>query len=196
VTTSPVSGLPSTAAWRHLDARDGFEVLFPRREPDGYRFSGYATAVEAGAAWGVRFVITVDTSWATRTAHVVGQTVEGELEVRLQGDGRGGWRVDGLPAPHLDGCLDVDLEASAFTNAFPIHRLGLDVGQRADAPAAYLRALDFRVERLEQSYVRLPNDGERRRYNYEAPVFDYRDELVYDGFGLVLEYPGIAERIV
>jgi uncharacterized protein len=66
VTTSPVSGLPPTAAWRHLDPRDGFEVLFPRREPDGYRFSGYATAVEAGAAWGVRYVITVDTDWAVR----------------------------------------------------------------------------------------------------------------------------------
>ncbi len=31
--------------------------------------------------------------------------------------------VDGEPAPHLDGVLDVDLESSALTNAFPVHRL-------------------------------------------------------------------------
>ena len=115
--------------------------------------------------------------------------------MRLDGDGTGGWRVDGEEAPQLAGCLDVDLEASAFTNALPVHRLGLDVGQRADAPAAYVRALDFRVERLEQSYERLQDRGRQSHYDYISPVFDFRAELVYDEFGLVLDYPGIAVRV-
>ena len=116
--------------------------------------------------------------------------------MRLQGDGSGGWAVDGSPAPLVDGCLDVDLEGSACTNAFPVHRLGLDVGQRAEAPAAYVRALDLTVERLEQSYARLEDDAGRRRYDYASPAFGYRDELVYDEFGLVLDYPGIAARVL
>jgi hypothetical protein len=99
------------------------------------------------------------------------------------------------PAPHLDGCLDVDLEASAFTNAFPVHRLGLEVGQRADAPAAYVRAPGLDVERLEQTYARLPDDGRGARYDYVSPAFGFRAELVYDRFGLVLDYPGIAVRV-
>jgi uncharacterized protein len=41
----------------------------------------------------------------------------------LEADGHGQWKVDGEAAPQLDGCLDVDLEASAFTNALPVHRL-------------------------------------------------------------------------
>jgi hypothetical protein len=94
------------------------------------------------------------------------------------------------------GCLDVDLEGSAFTNAFPVHRLGLNVGEQADAPAAYVRANDLRVERLEQSYARLPDDGDRSRYDYASPAFDFRAELVYDRFGLVLDYPGIAVRVL
>jgi hypothetical protein len=186
--------LPATAAWRHLDARVGFEVLFPSRETDGYRFEGHSTAVEDGKAWGIHYRLTVDSGWTTRTAHIVGRSAMGRSEVRLDRDGTGEWRVDGRPAPQLDGCQDVDLEASAFTNALPVHRLGLAVGQQADAPAAYVRALDLRVERLEQSYTRLENDGEHSHYDYVSPAFDFRAELVYDEFGLVLDYPGIAVR--
>jgi hypothetical protein len=188
-------GLPATAAWRHLDARVGFEVLFLRAEADGYHFGGYSTAVEDGEAWSIHYALTVDASWATRSAHVVGRSSLGVNEVRLDEDGTGGWRVDGRPALQLGGCLDVDLEASAFTNALPVHRLALDVGQQADAPAAYVRALDLRVERLEQSYKRLQNDRGHSHYDYASPAFDFRAELVYDEFGLVLDYPGIAVRV-
>jgi len=187
--------VPPTAAWRHLDARVGFEVLFLRRETDGYHLEGHSTAVENGEAWSIRYALTLDPRWTTRSAHIVGRSAEGANEVRLDGDGAGGWRVDGRPAPQLVGCLDVDLEASAFTNALPVHRLGMGVGQRADAPAAYVRALDLRVERLEQSYARLQDDGGHTRYDYAAPAFDYQDELIYDEFGLVLSYPGIAVRV-
>ena len=187
--------LPAAAAWRHLGARVGFEVVFLRREGDGYRVEGYATAVEDGEAWGIRYAITLDAGWTTRSAHVVGRSTAGAYEVQVDGDGTGGWRVDGTPAPELDGCMDVDLEASACTNAFPVRRLALGVGDRADAPAAYVRASDGRVERLEQTYVRLPDDGEHSLYDYASPAFDFRAELVYDRFGLVLDYPGIAVRV-
>jgi uncharacterized protein len=187
--------VPASAAWRHLDARVGFEVVFLHREPGGYRLEGHATAVEDGVAWGVSYVLTADPGWQTSSAHVVGRSELGTREVLLETDGAGGWRVDGRPAPLLDGCPDVDLEASAFTNAFPVNRLGLEVGQRADAPAAYVRAPGLEVERLEQSYARLPDDGPRTRYDYKSPSVDFRAELVYDEFGLVLDYPGIAVRV-
>jgi hypothetical protein len=184
--------LPATAAWRHVESRVGFEVLFLRREQDGYRFDGHAAAVADDETWSIRYAITVDERWVTRRAHVVGDSARGptELQVELNDDGR--WRVDGRPAPLLDGCLDVDLEASAFTNAFPVRRLALAVGQSADAPAAWIRAPGLEVERLEQRYLRL--DGSR--YDYAAPDLNFTAELVYDDFGLVLEYPGIATRVI
>ena len=151
--------------------------------------------MEDGQAWGIRYALAIDASWATRSAHIVGRSALGVNEVRLEGDGTGGWWVDGKRVPHLDGCLDVDLEASAFTNALPVHRLALEVGQQADAPAAYVRALDLRVERLEQSYRRLQDSREHSHYDYVSPAFDFRAELVYDEFGLVLDYPGIAVRV-
>ena len=114
--------------------------------------------------------------------------------MHLEADGRGGWLVDGVAAPHLDGCLDVDLESSSLTNAFPVNRLGLAPTESADAPAAYVRALDLVVERLEQRYVRIDDGSGGGRYDYTSPAFDFRCELAYDAAGLVLDYPGIASR--
>jgi hypothetical protein len=184
------------AAWRHVGARAGFEVLFLEYKNDCYYLDGHVTAVEAEEAWGIRYAITLDSAWATHSAHIRGRSALGEHEVRLESDGTGKWRVDGNAMTNLTGCFDVDLEASACTNALPVRRLGLQVGQAADAPAAYVRARDLRVQRLEQRYTRLSNTGNRSRYDYIAPSFDFRALLVYDEFGLVLDYPGIAVRAV
>jgi hypothetical protein len=185
---------PPHAAWQHRDAREGFEVVFLHSDDDGYRFEGHTAAVEDGEPWAVEYVITVDPGWLTRGARVWGRSATGAREVRLEADRAGRWRIDDVAAPHLDGCLDVDLESSALTNAFPVHRLGLQIPQEADAPAAWVRALDLSVERLEQHYVRLDDDHSRQRYHYTAPGVGFESQLVYDEFGLILDYPGIAVR--
>lgn len=55
-----------------------------------------------------------------------------------------------------------------------------------------MRAADLAVERLEQSHARL--DG--RRCDYSGPAFGYRAVLAYHEHGLVLDYPGIAVRVL
>lgn len=183
------------AAWRHVGAREGFEVVFLRSEGDGFRLSGGSAAVEEGEAWSVRYAVMLDAGWVTRSAAVVGLSGSGAYEVRLEADGNGAWLLDGEPAPQLEGCLDVDLEASACTNAFPVKRLDLSVGEAANAPAAYVRASVPEVQRLEQHYRRLEDLGTGPRYCYESPAFDFQAILTYDRFGLVVDYPEIAERV-
>jgi uncharacterized protein len=190
-----VTELPVSAAWRHVDARDGFEVVFPSMENRGLRFDGHTAGLEAGQAWAVQYSILLDGEWRSRRAHVVSRSAMGTRELVLERDDAEGWLTNGAPAPHLAGCLDVDLEASAFTNAFPVRRLGLAAGESAEAPAAYVRAPDLRVERLEQRYRRLEDDAGRSRYDYASPQFDFRAMLVYDEHGFVADYPGIAERV-
>ena len=186
--------LPAFAAWRHRGVRDGFEVLFVRSDPEGHRLEGHSTAVEDGRAWAVDYVVVLQADWVTRRVRVRAQSESGSGEVRLERSGQGTWLVDGAPAPHLDGCVDVDLEASVFTNALPVRRLGLQVGAEAAVPAAFVRAPDLAVERLDQRYLRLDDEGGLQRYDYAAPRFDYTGRLGYDSSGLLLEYPGIAER--
>jgi len=156
---------------------------------------GCTTAIEGGRAWAVDYAIAADTTWTTRRAHISGRSASGLHSIVLEADGAGHWLVDGEVVPHLDGCLDVDLEASAMTNALPVHRLGLPVGGRAAAPAAYVRALDLAVEWLEQTYGRITDETSYQRYDYTAPAFQFACRLVYDESGLVLDYPGIAVRV-
>jgi hypothetical protein len=188
--------LPARAAWRHVGVRDGFEVVFFRAAPGGYRLEGHTVAVEDGQAWAVHYTIIVDSGWGTRSAAVTGWSSSGGREVRIETDGDGGWLVDGAPAPWLVGCRDVDLESSVVTNAVPVHRLGLRVGQAAQAPAVFVRAADLAVERLEQRYVRAADEAGAQVYDYTAPRFDYAGRLGYDAAGVLLRYPGIAERVL
>jgi hypothetical protein len=182
-----VNPLPQHVAFRHLGAREGFEVAFI----NGKEVHGTTSAVESGEPWFVRYELDLQRI----RARVSSRSSLGVFERLLESDGHGRWLVDGAPAPHLDGCEDVDLESSALTNAFAIRRMSLAVGQKREAPAAYVRALDLRVERLEQSYSRLPDVGGTQRFAYVAPAFGVSCELVFDASGVIIEYPGLAIRV-
>jgi len=47
-----------------------------------------------------------------------------------------------------------------------------------------------------QQYTRVDDDGDRRQYDYRSPAFDFEARLVYDRSGFVLDYPGIAARVL
>jgi hypothetical protein len=188
------ASVPVTAAWQHLGARTGFEVVYFQARDGGCHIEGWTTATEDGATWAVEYAIQLDSSGATRRARIRGRSPAGFSSRVLESDGAGRWLVDGQIAPHLDGCLDVDLESSAMTNALPVHRMALPAGTRADAPAAYVRAAGLAVERLEQTYARTPGQAARQCFDYSAPVFGFSCRLVYDESGLVADYPGIAVR--
>jgi hypothetical protein len=185
---------PASACWQHRAARSGFEVAFFEAIPDGLRIEGTTAAIEDAEAWIVTYLIQLDTAWATRSARITARTANGLRETFLESDGAGHWLVDGNAVPYLDGCMDVDLESSAMTNALPVHRLNLQIGEAADAPAAYVRTLDLTAERLEQVYLRTADQDARQEYEYTAPAFGFTSRLRYDDSGLVADYPGIAVR--
>jgi len=177
--------LPPYAAWRFVDAVDGFEVMFA--EPRQLR--GHISAVEDGQAYAVDYEITLNDGWRTREVRVSSETVAGSRSKVLLCNGDGRWTVNGVAAPHLDGLIDVDLEASACTNTLPVHRLRLPVGEDVVASAVYVQALDLAVRRLDQTYRRLDD----HRFDYSAEG-GFHAVLTYDTYGLVVDYPGIATR--
>jgi hypothetical protein len=155
--------LPAAAAWQHVGARTGFEVLFAT--PGG--LAGHTTAVEQDETWYVGYRIEVDPGWRTRRAEVTGQSATWRRSTVLERHDGDRWTVDGAPMPLLDGCVDVDLESSAVTNTLPVHRLEQTYTARGDL-----------------------------RFGYAAPAFDFAAELRYDESGLIVDYPGIAQRYV
>jgi hypothetical protein len=168
-------------------------VAYFHEQAGGWRITGCTTGCDGDRPWFVTYAICLDAEWATRSARVTAVVAAGPSTILVESDGRGAWRVDGEMAPHLDGCLDVDLESSAMTNSLPVHRLALPAGSVGAAPAAYIRS-GLSVERLEQQYTRADDDGPRQRYHYAAPRFCFESVLVFDESGLVVVYPGIAAR--
>ncbi len=185
--------LPERAAWRHHTAREATEVVTTRALTDGWSLSGVVTGVEEGQPWSLAYEIETDGGWRTRSAWV-GSLFPGDpRELLLTRDGDR-WEADGRHLPDLDGLVDVDLEGSAMTNTLPMHRA--DLAARTAGPAAYVR-LDLTVRRIDQWYGPAePVAGGGWTVAYEAPEFGAAFDLTYDRSGLVVEYPGLATRLL
>jgi uncharacterized protein len=63
-----------------------------------------------------------------------------------------------------------------------------------DVPAAFVRAEDLAVVRLEQSYRCVHRTEDRIVVAYTSTTFDVACDLVLDRSGLVVEYPGLGRR--
>jgi uncharacterized protein len=187
--------LPRTACWIHEGLRSGFEVAFFTPERHELRIEGTTTGFQENAPWVVTYKIVLDDLWQTRHAQITSQTESGTVDQVVECDRHGNWLVEGEDAERLAGCLDIDLEASAMTNALPVRRRDLTVGESMEVPAAYVRLANRGIERLEQSYRRLEDTGSLVAFDYAAPAFDFRCRIIYDHTGLVREYPGIGTRV-
>lgn len=138
----------------------------------------------------VRYRIRTDAAWRTRTVEITVFDSKPRL-LRLHHDGEGHWSSeDGSALPELEGCLDVDLECSPFTNTLPIRRLGLDVGQGAYVRAAWVRYPSLTLEGLDQRYIRVSES----LYRYEARS-GFSVDLAVDADGVVVDYGEYWRRV-
>jgi hypothetical protein len=186
--------LPLHAVWRHVGDPNGFECAFFRVEDDLLVVEGQTIALDDDDVWSVGYSIRIDDSWGMREARLAVRTARGVDVVGLERVGSQ-WFVDGQHEPVLDGCLDLELEASACTKAFPLHRLKLPVGGRGDAPAVYVGAPELRLARLEQVYEHLDDRDGGSRYRYHAPQVSFETVIRFDASGLLDDFPMVAERV-
>ena len=190
------ANLPSFATFRHAGVRDGFEAVCFRRPQAtgaGYLLEGGTTAIEDGTPWSVHYRIEVDEHWRTTRAEAVGISPLGHHALHVECDD-GRWRINGSERPDLDGCIDIDFESSVVTNTLAVHRLDLSSTKPQEVPAAFVRAEDLRVERVEQTYVCTERTKGQITFDYSSRTFDFACELVFDDSGIVRDYPGIGRR--
>lgn len=178
-----------SVAWERTDEWLGHSAARVEATPDGWVFHGAEVLAEPEpvSCW---FRAEIDQGWATRTAEVLAFSAFGERRLRLRADGDRRWSRDGVRAPELDGCLDVDIAATPLTNTFPIRRLhALPVGAAVTVPVAWVDVPELTVDRVEQTYSRLG----RTNWEYTDPQHGpFR--LTVDEDGLVIDYEGLARR--
>jgi uncharacterized protein len=187
--------VPGFATFTHAGAREGFEVVCfrPGAGADRLILEGGTAAIEDGNPWSVHYRVAVDGGWGTTGVEAVGISPSGHHT--LNAERRAGrWTVNGIERPDLDECIDVDFESSLATNTLPVHRINLDATTLVHVPAAFVHADDLRVDRVEQTYLCTERTADRIVVDYASATFDYSGRLVFDGSGLVTEYPGLGHR--
>ena len=134
-----------------------------------------------------------DKSWRLRDAEVVVATESFIRSLTLKTDGQGHWRHgDGRAIVELDGCIDVDIWPTPFTNSFPIWREPMAVGERREFRVAWVFAPDLTVHPQPQAYTRLAD----RLYLFEnLDGNGFRAKLPVDEDGIVLDYPDLFRRV-
>jgi len=164
------------------------------------RADGVIIGLDGDRAFRAHYALRCDASWGVREVRValLGATTP-SLHVRA--DGQGHWTdAHGRPLPALQGCIDVDLAATAFTNTLPIRRLALPPGASVEVAVVYIDVPALAVSAVRQRYDCLARGPDGGRYRYEslpgALLPDgFTDELLVDADGLVITYPQLFQRI-
>ncbi len=134
-----------------------------------------------------------DDDWRLRRAVLQAQGPEGARDLVLEADGHGRWRGgDGRALEALDGCVDIDIWPTPFTNSFPIRREPMAIGQRLLFRMALVVAPALSVHAVPQAYTRT----DQNRYRYESlDGSQFSADLQVDDAGLVVDYPGLFRRV-
>ena len=129
--------------------------------------------------------IELDAGWRVRSARIASEQTDGSaLGLALQADG------SGLPLHELDGCIDIDIQATPFTNTLPIRRLHLVRNQPEPIKVAYISVPSLDVTPMDQRYTKV-GDGQIR---YESVRSGFVADLDVDADGIVVTYPGYFRR--
>ena len=113
--------------------------------------------------------------------------------LNLQSDGQGHWNHgDGRAIEELNGCRDIDIWPTPFTNSFPIRREPMAIGERRQFLVAWVFALDLTFRAQSQAYTRLAE----RLYLFEnLDGSGFQAELPVDEDGIVVDYPDLFTRV-
>jgi len=173
---------------------NGLEYCTVHGTPQGVIAEGVAIApgfgnLAAGGPFGCSYAVRCDGRWRVRQVEA---RVAGGAHLLLRADGEGRWRgPDGAPLPALDGCIDVDLACTPFTNTLPIRRLGEALRARREIRVAYIVMPGLQVMPSRQAYTRLAAG----RYRFESLSDPFQAEIETDADGLVVRYPGLFRRV-
>jgi hypothetical protein len=138
----------------------------------------------------VQYVLRISPTWHVRQFLLFRDMEEPDLW--LGTDGHGHWgEMNGVHRPELDGCVDIDLPCTPFTNTLPIRRVPLHIGESLDLTVVYIDVETLDVQPDRQRYTRL----DTHRWRFEQPETGFVEEFDVDRHGLVRDYPSLFRRV-
>jgi len=174
--------------WRSL-AWPGFEHLEVRESAERIDARGVTIGELDGVRYGAAYHAELGAGWVFRSIRI--ERTDGEA-LTLVSDGAGRWQDgDGRPLAALDGCIDIDLSGSPFTNTLPIRRHRFETGTPQRFDMAWIPLSTLKPFRDGQIYTRLA-DG---RFRYQAADGSFEQVIEVDADGFVVRYPTLFEAM-
>ena len=116
-----------------------------------------------------------------------------EPDLWLATDGKGHWgEMNGAHRTELDGCLDIDLVNTPFTNSIVTHRMPLHVGHGADLPVITVDIETLAVERVNVRYERTGT----HEWRYTSLASGGEVTATVDEHGIVISEDGGFTRTI
>jgi len=175
----------------------GLEHLRLMEDSSGYVASSVVIVVEDEQPFSIWYGIRCDADWGVQSVDVqLFHSGNRDTKIALIADGKGHWRLpSGQSLPALDGCVDVDITATPFTNTLPIRRLAFSPGQSAELLMAYIIVPEMEVQPSRQRYTCLEQSESGGLYRYEGLSTGFTAEILVDADGLVIDYKGLFRRV-
>jgi hypothetical protein len=173
----------------------GLEQLHLVENESGVVADGLVLGIEHATPFRLWYQVWADNNWHARECLLQVGGENGKT-VHLYSDGQGHW-IDAVGGAYsvLDGCLDIDISYTPFTNTLPIRRLALKPGENADLLVAYITVPELSIRPVQQRYTCLSQTASGGIYRYEGLESNFTADLLVDDQGLVVDYPGIWKRV-
>ncbi len=182
-------------AWEWI-SQPGLEYLILNEEASGIRASGWIVATLDVKVVKIHYSVECAAGWRFQQLQMdLESEAGGQRKLSIQHLPQRNWSVDGRPRSDLEGCSDIDIMVTPFTNTLPIRNLGLAVNQPMIIRVAYITVPELEVSPMDQEYTRLDPGEPPARFRYRNLSSGYTAELDVDRDGLVVNYPGLWRQI-
>lgn len=155
-----------------------------------------AAATSNNPAFSAYYDLQTDDAGATRRLGLTVTLAERERQLSVARDEENMWLVtdhSGESRAGFDGALDIDVVFSPFFNTLPIRRCGLHQEPNSvTVPVIYVKLPEMALTPAVISYGTAGSES-TEKIKVHSPVSD--TTLTIDADGLIVDYPGLAERI-
>lgn len=144
----------------------------------------------AEAIYKIEYLIETNSNWQTTSVELKAWSENKFREINFKSDGMGTWTTHGKAVSDLNGCIDIDISLTPFTNTLPINRLQLQQNDSQEIKVIYFDILNDVIRSATQRYTRLS----KAKYRFENVPNDFEAELEVDEYGFVIDYPELFVR--
>jgi uncharacterized protein len=114
--------------------------------PAGVDISSVIVGKYESRIYRVEYHIKTNPDWETQYVQVMARHSDRELKFRLHKYSTDKWISEGQTIGQFDGCLDVDIAVTPFTNTLPIRRLKLGLNETQQVRVIYFDLLRQEVK--------------------------------------------------